>query len=736
MRRTHFFLIGMLLFSLIAVNIISPINADENRGTRSPDAGVEITAPSDDSGKPTETVSYEFDIKNVGDQPDSFDLSAESSHNWETDLSHDSVGPLNVNETASVTVFLDIPMGISEGTVDLLTLTATSDNDYNVTETGNVSTTVELSFIIEMDIEGGTSWSSGVNPPEGVNYTLTLRNKGNEDVSITLNYTVSNNSWNAIFSKFPDVSVLKAEGSNEGIKHVNITVTAPLGAQPNETMNLTIWGEKTDRDWYSYDYQNNITITTVVEPILDVRFELEQIEAFAISGDTIYRFDLRNSGNINVKADLVTEWPNILFVNLDQDQMIVRANSIQTNTLRVHTASDATLGNYTINITAVDNLTGNSIAYLDVYYIVVPVLNITNISISDDEPIQYKTIDVFVTIENIGYIDAKNITIKLLDGENKVREEHLDYLNSSDTTEVKISWSPSDFGNRSIKVSIDVEGIGEFSSFGTDVAEKTVNVDVKINWQPYYLAIYVIIIIILGIATLSAIFSLRYHGGVPHLNHLGEGTEDMAYEDYPEEAPSSEGGEEGEGPFAPFGMAEEKDVGERGYPQYEPHDDRPYPPPPPREVPPERDIPPPLVLTKDPETQRKEDELRDELRRLEDRLDRTKSLGVNTTNIDQLLKTANKSLNEGDQHKAKQYIGYGNERLDNLISKRDEAFNAIREAKELLSQMRGSADLTIVENFLVKADSLFSEGDFREAKNYANKAKERAVRLQRQEMRL
>jgi hypothetical protein len=50
--------------------------------------------------------------------------------------------------------------------------------------------------------------------------------------------------------------------------------------------------------------------------------------------------------------------------------------------------------------------------------------------------------------------------------------------------------------------------------------------------------------------------------------------------------------------------------------------------------------------------------------------------------------------------------------------------------------MRGSADLTIVENFLVKADSLLLDGDYREAINYAKKAKDRAQRLQRKEMRL
>jgi hypothetical protein len=70
------------------------------------------------------------------------------------------------------------------------------------------------------------------------------------------------------------------------------------------------------------------------------------------------------------------------------------------------------------------------------------------------------------------------------------------------------------------------------------------------------------------------------------------------------------------------------------------------------------------------------------------------------------------------------------------VGKRDEALQAIKEAREVLSGMRGSADLTIVENFLVKADSLLLDGDYREAINYAKKAKDRAQRLQRKEMRL
>jgi tetratricopeptide (TPR) repeat protein len=142
------------------------------------------------------------------------------------------------------------------------------------------------------------------------------------------------------------------------------------------------------------------------------------------------------------------------------------------------------------------------------------------------------------------------------------------------------------------------------------------------------------------------------------------------------------------------------------------------------------------AASQDPETLGKENELRDEISKLQNRLDRAKSSGVDTTNIRPLLKTADKSLSEGNHTTVKQYIGYANERLGNLKARWDEARNAIKEAKDVLSGIRGTTDLTIVENFLVKADSLFEEGDYKEATKYAKKAKDRAARLQRQEMRL
>jgi hypothetical protein len=247
-------------------------------------------------------------------------------------------------------------------------------------------------------------------------------------------------------------------------------------------------------------------------------------------------------------------------------------------------------------------------------------------------------------------------------------------------------------------------------------------------------------VIILGIATIVGLNELRYYGGVPHINGLGEPEDEEGLEDYPSEdlppLDSEESFEEEERrPFGTYGVTTQPELkepeptrsrlGRRKEREY-------VPPPAPRREPPKEEP----VMAKDPETAIMERQLKDDIARVSDDLDKTKSQGVDTNNIDQLLRTAKKNLADGDHTKAKQYLGYASERLKNLMAKREEAVSAIREAKEVLSGMRGSADLTIVENFLVKADSLLKEGDFREAINYAKKAKDRAQRLQRKEMRL
>ena len=237
---------------------------------------------------------------------------------------------------------------------------------------------------------------------------------------------------------------------------------------------------------------------------------------------------------------------------------------------------------------------------------------------------------------------------------------------------------------------------------------------------------------------MTSFFDLRYYSGVPAgagYDDNGEG--DLPPEGYPDEEGSEplEGKEEEGGP-APFGTESFGDERKEAF-SYEREEKEMFRPPlKPEPASHDRHPPPVAAETREPRAPVSDHELRDEISRVKDKLYKTKSLGVDTANIDNLLSMANRSLDAGDTDKAKQYLKYANERIDGILAKREEAVQAIREAKEVLSGMRDSADMTIVENFVVKADSLFEEGDFREAINYANKAKDRALRLQRREMRL
>ena len=748
MRWARFILIGMLLFSLLAVNLISPTTSEEPRGTRSPGADVEVTAiTQNQTGIPTGNISYVFEVKNTGDEQDNFTIIASSEHGWLVNWTNHLVGPLTVNGTTSVITNITIPVGTPANTMDNLSFRAISSLNAGIWEDAFVNTTVNEAFVLSIDIEGRYNKTSSVDPPSVTNYTLSIRNKGNVNITITLKHTSPSPGWQMDFypPKYSDgkVTVDKANFTEEAIENVNITITAPSEATPGETMTLSIWAEKTDIGWSSRDHQDDITLITIVQTNLEITFYRGEIIGNISSEYTIYNFTLENTGNKDILVDLEIEKDLILDAGLRHTQLTVRVGYLPTdNYLMVSASASAPLGNYTINVTVEMNGTDEVIGFAEFYYIIVPELNVTNILVSEAKPLQFKTVTLSANIENIGYVDASDIIVKFYDGSKKIGETHLDFINASQTAVAEIQWSPSDFGNRSIRVEISVDGVGNFSEHGTGISEKTANFDVKINWQPYYLTIYIIIVIVLGIGVIAGFNELRYYGGARHPVGIGETEDDEEYpeEDFPSEdlppLDAQDGLEKGEErPFGTYGVTTEPESiepvppkprrGRRKEKEY-------IPPPAPRRKPPKEDP----VMAKDPETARLEHQLKDEIARVSDDLDKTKSQGVDTSNIDQLLRTAKKNLADGDHTKAKQYLGYATERLKNLMAKREEAVSAIREAKEVLSGMRGSADLTIVENFLVKADSLLSEGEFREAINYAKKAKDRAQRLQRKEMRL
>jgi hypothetical protein len=562
MRFARFILFGMLLFSLTIASIIIPVLGDE-RGTRSPGADVTLsTLTGNQTAKPTDSLSYIFVVNNTGDEVDNFTVSCISVHGWLVNWSGGIIGPLESNESTTVEVNISVPMGIPPQTIDNITFTAQSVNDPGVIEELMVNTTVIETFIISIDIDGGYDKTLSIDPPHITNYTLTITNKGNDDITITFQHSTPVIGWGVTFPQFPNkkVTVSEANSSHEGIEYVNVSISAPLDASPGFTMTLNLWGERTDAVpiWYSWQDQENITINTVVQSKISLNLSPENEFGYAGLNDTIFNFTMQNLGNTDVIIDLTPIRDDVIGAIIDIDWVNLRKGELPiVNKIRVSAAANTPLGNYTVNISATNNLTGEFIDKMEIYYIVAPVFNITNFSISDSDPLQYKKTVLSATIENIGFINARNVTVKFFDGEDKIGEDHIQFINATITEVAKINWTPANNGNRNIRVEVSVEGAGNFSEHGTGIAEKKANFDVKINWQPYYLAIYVIIVIVLGIAVIAALNELRYYGGRPHINHTGEGEEED-FDDFPEDdEPSIDLEDEEERPFGTYGVTTE-----------------------------------------------------------------------------------------------------------------------------------------------------------------------------------
>ena len=111
--------------------------------------GVEVLAPEDQAGLPSEVMSYDFQVTNTGDYTDSFAL--EVSGVWTATLpGGDNTGLLAAGESITVTVLVQIPDNMGNGYTDGTTLTATSGLDPAVNASADVTTTANVNPGVEV----------------------------------------------------------------------------------------------------------------------------------------------------------------------------------------------------------------------------------------------------------------------------------------------------------------------------------------------------------------------------------------------------------------------------------------------------------------------------------------------------------------------------------------------------------------------------------------------------------
>jgi uncharacterized repeat protein (TIGR01451 family) len=162
------------------------------------------TAPDNSSGAVAgQTVYYPHTVTNLGNGTDNFEITTSSSQSWTVTLYEDvnnngaydagtdvllddddldttpDTGNLAADDSLRVIVCVQVPGGASDGTVDVTTLTATSDFDGSNESATNTTTVATPSITVSKAV------SPAGNQPPGtmLTYTIVVSNTGSGTAS-------------------------------------------------------------------------------------------------------------------------------------------------------------------------------------------------------------------------------------------------------------------------------------------------------------------------------------------------------------------------------------------------------------------------------------------------------------------------------------------------------------------------------------------------------------------------
>lgn len=191
----------------------------------SPQYGVSLTPETaNDQGDPGETVSYNLQVHNFGQNSDTYNVVVES--NWPVSAPA-TVGPVSAGGTTSLLVEVTVPLTATHGESDTATVTVVSQAQPSIEDSATLVTTANYYEPgVDPSSENGTGF-----PGTEVAYTLALTNLGN--ITDTFDLAASG-LWPADLP-----ASLGPLGIGESIEFV-VTVTIPPDAEAGDSELTTV----------------------------------------------------------------------------------------------------------------------------------------------------------------------------------------------------------------------------------------------------------------------------------------------------------------------------------------------------------------------------------------------------------------------------------------------------------------------------------------------------------------
>lgn len=294
--------------------------------------GVEITPSTDErtSVEPGSAVTYPATIKNIGNTPDTFSISASSDQGWAVrvypDLNHDkilqdgeripvySTPLLNPDGRYDVIIEVLVPSTASMGTRDKEHMTATSAGDGTKSDGIELTTTVGGPSLTLTK----TSDKEEVFPGEEITYTITVSNFGTRNAQ-NLSLTDQIPPYTSYVPE--SVKVVNDSLANVSLENNNSLIRWSIGDLASGVTKKLEFRVKVDTDAPNgYEISNSVTGTygrpgeplTISSPPIRVKVKAHPGVSLSPDGSSSveagmkvsYAFSAVNTGNVSDTFDL------------------------------------------------------------------------------------------------------------------------------------------------------------------------------------------------------------------------------------------------------------------------------------------------------------------------------------------------------------------------------------------------------------------------------------------------
>ncbi len=187
-----------------------------------------------DSG---DTATITATLQNLGNVDDTFDLEVSQDRGWEVTIDGQEGARAEIDVTAAgdeaVSISFSVPGSAAEGSSNEVTLSATPTG-------GGTQGTATVTLLVEPDygaVINGPEDDIDASPGEQTTFTVTVRNTGNTEDTLTLK-TFSNATNDLFWEVRLDQPTLTLGSGID--RDVDVTVNVPRGAEPGDGTSVTV----------------------------------------------------------------------------------------------------------------------------------------------------------------------------------------------------------------------------------------------------------------------------------------------------------------------------------------------------------------------------------------------------------------------------------------------------------------------------------------------------------------